>query len=108
MKNKPIDILIGAGVTYLFLGVVIVSLQALSGAKCQPIRLGGHYVYTVNANASGSGLVRVGQWLPVAWENLVTKDVSLADYVAPKECLWVPDGRSPAEVLEAIEDAKPR
>lgn len=106
MKNRPIDFVIGAVVIYLFLGFGVVTVQTLSGVKCSPIRLGGHYVYTVNSNAPKFWLWRVGRWLPIAWENLVTKDVSLADFMSPRQCLWVPDGKSPAEVLEESDDAE--
>lgn len=99
MKNRPIDILIGAVVIYIFLGTGIVSVQALSGAKCGPIRLGGHYVYTVNVDAPRFWLWRIGQWLPTAWDNLVTNDVPVADFISPRDCLWVPEGKTPAEVL---------
>jgi len=99
LKNRPIDILIGAAVTYLFLGAGVVSVQALSGAKCGPIQLSGFYVYTVNVDAPRAWWWRVAQWLPTAWDNVVTNDVPVADFISPRECLWVPEGKTPAEVL---------
>ena len=84
---------------YIFLGLGTVSVQALSGAKCGPIRLGGNYVYTINVEAPRFWLWRAAQWLPTAWGNLVTRDVPLADFISPTECLWVPEGQTPAEAL---------
>lgn len=107
MKNRPIDFLIGAVLVYLFIGICVVTLQWLSGAKCGPIRVDGDYVYTVNVHAPRLWLWRMGQWLPIAWENLLERDVSIADYISPKECLFVPAGKTPAEVWELANKAKP-
>ncbi len=103
--TRTIDILIGIVVMYIFLGVSIVTVQTLSGAKCGPIRLGGVYVYSINANASRFWLWRTFQWGGTFWENVVDRDVSVADFISPRQCLWVPDGRSSADV-RAEEEAK--
>lgn len=99
-KGRINDILIGAVVIYLFLGAAVVSLQALSGASCGPIKLGGRNVYTVNVEAPSFWGWRILKWLPNAWANLVDGDVALMDYLSPKECIWVPDGMTPAAALE--------
>lgn len=99
-KGRITDILIAGVVIYLFLGLGIVSVQALSGAPCGPVKLGGDYVYTVNAEAPRFW-VRILKWLPTAWSNVVDDNVSLGDFISPKTCIWVPDGKTPAEVLEA-------
>ncbi len=104
MKKKPLDILIALVVAYLFLGFGIVTVQTLSGAKCGPIKLGGDYVYTVNVDAPRFWIMRALQWAPVAWGNVVDGDVSVADHLIPKECLFVPDNKTPQEVAE--EEAK--
>lgn len=102
-KGRVTDILIGVVVTYLFLGAGIVSLQSLSGVSCGPIKLGGHYVYTVNVEAPRFWGLRILEWLPTTWTNMVDGDVALADFISPKECIWVPDGKTPAEALEEQE-----
>lgn len=99
-KGRITDILIAIVLIYLFLGLGIVSVQALSGASCGPIKLGGYYVYTVNAEAPRFWGWRVLKWLPATWANVVDGDVALADFISPKECIWVPDGKTPAEALE--------
>lgn len=99
-KGRITDILIGVVVAYLFLGAGIVSVQSLSGASCGPIKLGGHYVYTVNVEAPRFWGLRILKWLPTAWTNMVDGDVTLADFISPKACIWVPDGMTPAEALE--------
>ncbi|MDX1554844.1 MAG: hypothetical protein R3212_02345 [Xanthomonadales bacterium] len=107
-KGRFTDILIGIVVMYVFLGVGIVTVQVLSGAKCGPVRLGGEYVYSVNANASRFWLWRTFEWLPTFWDNVVDRDMPVIDYIAPRECLWVPDGKTAAQVLEEVEAARAR
>lgn len=104
MKKKPVDILIAVVVAYLFLGFGIVTVQTLSGAKCGPIKLGGDYVYTVNVHEPRFWIMRALQWAPGAWRNVGEGGVSVADYLIPKECLFVPDNKTPQEVAE--EEAK--
>lgn len=106
-KGRITDVLIVIVVAYLFLGLGIVSVQALSGAPCGPVKLGGDYVYTVNAEAPRFW-VRILKWLPMAWSNVVEGDVSPGDFITPKSCIWVPDGKSPAEVLKAERKAPGR
>ena len=97
MKFTFSDILIYGVAIYFFIGLSVVTLQSLNGAKCGPIQLGGQYVYSVNQNASRFWLWRSLQWLPTAWENVVDGDVGFGDFISPKECIWVPDGKNPAE-----------
>lgn len=103
-KGRISDILIGVVLTYLFLGISIVSVQALSGASCGPIKLGGDYVYTVNAEAPRFWGLRILKWLPVAWDNLAEDKVPVLDFLSPKECIWVPAGKSPTEAMEDAEN----
>ncbi len=70
------------------------------------MKLGGDYVYTVNVHAPRFWLWRIGQWLPVAWENVVDRGVSVGDVLAPKECIWIEDGKDPAEVWEQVIQAR--
>ena len=100
LKNRPIDILIGIVVAYIFLGLGVVTVQTLSGAKCGPIKLGGDYVYTVDAEAPRFWLWRAAKWLPTAYNNVILNNVSIGDYISPTECIWVPAGKTPMEVLE--------
>ena len=101
LKNRPIDILIGIVVAYVFIGLGVVTVQTLSGAKCGPIKLGGDYVYTVDVEAPRFWLWRAGKWLPNAYNNVILDNVPIADFISPRECLWVPAGSTPKEVLEA-------
>ena len=107
MKNRPIDVLIAVLLVYLFIGLCIVSLQGLSGAKCSPIRMGGDYVYTVNVEAPRFWLLRALKWLPITWANVVDNNVSVSELVSPRECLWVPDGQTPAQAWEKAKPRKP-
>lgn len=100
-KGRITDFLIVIVVTYLFLGVAVVSVQSLSGVSCGPVKLGGDYVYTVNAEAPRFWGLRILKWLPTAWSNVVDGDISVGDFITPKACIWVPDGKTPFEVLEA-------
>ena len=106
-KGRISDILIGTVVIYLFLGVAVVSVQHLSGASCGPIKLGGHYVYTVNVEAPRFWGLRVLKWLPTFWTNVVDGEVPLADFITPKECVWVPDGMTAVEALERSRKKSP-
>ena len=98
-KGKTTDLLIAIVVIYLFLGLGVVSVQALSGAPCGPVKLGGDYVYAVNAEAPGFWGLRAVKWLPIFWSNVIEGDVTFADFLSPKECIWVPNGMTPAEAL---------
>jgi hypothetical protein len=96
-KNRFADFLIGAVLIYIFVGICVVSLQALSGAKCGPIKLGGDYVYKVNQDAPRFVLLRALKWLPVAWDQIVDKDVPVGDFISPKECIWISDSGVPED-----------
>ena len=90
-KNRPLDILIGVVLVYLFIGLSIVSLQGLSGSPCGPVRVGGDYIYAVNRDAPRFWLTRALSWLPTVYDRVYLNDVPIADFISPQECLWVSD-----------------
>jgi hypothetical protein len=99
MKKKPVEILIVLVIAYLFVGILIVTLQFLTGRDCGPVRVDGDYLYVVNEDASRNAMIRALQWLPTTYDNLYVKDVSLGDFISPKKCLWLKDGETvPEEV----------